>query len=160
VEKTASASAAAWSWIPIYGATALASLSVKRSKRQIGRETGLIALSFAFSGLGLGLVFLANGLYPLLGFVVLHELGRGLFSPLIDTFIQKHVGEHYRATYGSLQSLIGRAGYGMVLLAVTVGTIGRPATTAVISWVFGAAGAGLALSSVFLWIFRPKYSPP
>ncbi len=149
----------AWSWIPIYGAAALAGFYIRRSKKPVGREAGMIAMSFLISGVGLGFVFVTKSVYPLLGLIVLHELGRGFFSPLVDTFTQQHVGEHFRATYGSLQSLIGRAGYAFVLVGTALGVAGKPVGGEIIVTVFGFCGVGLIVAAIGLWFLRPDRKP-
>jgi hypothetical protein len=44
--------------------------------------------------------------------------------------------------------------------AVTLFIWGRPTTGSVITAVLGVAGAGLVISAVLLWFFRPKGAPP
>jgi small-conductance mechanosensitive channel len=139
---------------------ALAGYAVRRSKAKAGRETGMIATALLLSGIGLAFLWSFAGFAPLLGLIVLHEFGRGLFAPLLDAYTQQHIEAHYRATYGSLQSFIGKIGYAIVLGAVTLFIWGRPTTGSVITAVLGVAGAGLVISAVLLWFFRPKGAPP
>jgi MFS family permease len=156
VKERAGSSGVAWFWVPMYGAMALAGYAVRRSKVQAGRETGLIAAAVLATGIGLVFLWRFADFAPLLAFIVLHEFGRGLFAPLLDAYTQQHIEAHYRATYGSLQSFIGKIGYAIVLAAVSLCIWGKPTTGAVITIVLGAAGAGLVISAVLLWFFRPK----
>jgi DHA3 family tetracycline resistance protein-like MFS transporter len=160
VKEKAGSSGVAWAWVPMYGAMALAGYAVRRSKAKAGRETGMIATALLLSGIGLAFLWSFAGFAPLLGLIVLHEFGRGLFAPLLDAYTQQHIEAHYRATYGSLQSFIGKIGYAIVLGAVTLFIWGRPTTGSVITAVLGVAGAGLVISAVLLWFFRPKGAPP
>jgi MFS family permease len=160
IEEKAGSAGVAWTWIPIYGATALAGYAVRRSKARAGRETGLIMLALALTGVGLAFLWKFGGMGAIVGLIVLHEFGRGMFAPLLDAYTQQHLEEHYRATYGSLQSLLSKLGYAAVLGLVTWGTLGKAATGPVITAMLGLAGAGLILAAFLLWVFRPKTAGP
>ena len=153
-------SAVAWSWVPMYAACAVAGFAIRRYKVKAGHELGGISIAVFITGLGLGLLWLRGGFTSMLMLIVLHEFGRGLFMPLLDAYTQQHVEEHYRATYGSLQSFLGKMGYAAVLGITTLGTMGKSTTVPTIATVFGIAGAGLVLASTMLWIFRPKNTTP
>jgi MFS family permease len=160
IQMKANAEAVAWSWAPMYGAAAIAGLAVRRSKAPAGRENGLIALSVALTGIGLAFLWPNTGYWPILGLIVLHEFGRGLFTPLLDAYTQRQIEEHYRATYGSLQSFIGKIGAAGVLFLTSFGTIGRSPTVNALTTVLVVTGIGLVLSATCLWLFRPKAAAP
>lgn len=77
--------------------------------------------------------------------------GRGFFQPLTESFVQHRVHTSYRATFGSLQSFLGRIGFAVVPLVVWLFIADKPNTSATISlvWIIclivlllGATGCG------------------
>lgn len=159
VTKAGGPMAIAWSWVPMYGAMALSGFVIRRSAAKAGREISLIIMSLLLAGIGLVALSAQNGIVTIVMFVVVHEIGRGLFNPLTEAFTQQHVEEHYRATYGSLQSFLGKMGYVGVSAIVAISTLGKPATLPVMIAVLVMAGGALVVLALVLWIFRPKYSP-
>lgn len=147
--------AIAWAWIPIYGTVAAVSFAVRRRKTKFGNESGAISAALFFAGIGLVAFMAGDGLAFVVPAAVIHEIGRGMFVPLIETYTQTHVEEHYRATYGSLQSFLGKLGYVAVLLAVSLGAAGRGTKPTVIIGIVVVSGLGLVISSLVLWILRP-----
>ncbi len=148
--------AVAWAWVPMYGACAVAGYAIRRIKARPGHETGMITLAVLMAGAGLAFIIMTATFPALLALVIIHELGRGLFIPLLDAFTQQHVEEHYRATYGSLQSFLGKMGYVAALSIASVSTSGRPADGRVIGEVFVLSGVGLIAVAALLWMFRPR----
>ncbi|MEK7648524.1 MAG: MFS transporter [Patescibacteria group bacterium] len=75
-----------------------------RIAKWIGCEQRAILVSFVFTGIWLGLA----GLIPLIGIslpaFILHELGRGLFDPIKDKYLNANIPSEKRATLDSLQS--------------------------------------------------------
>jgi MFS family permease len=150
----------AWTWAIMYGAMAVANWAIRRSKAPAGRETAVIMTALVMTGLGLVFLRGAVGFVPLLVFVVLHESGRGLFAPVLDSYTQQHLEEHYRATYSSLQSLLGKVCYVGVLVVATAVTWGKEATIPVMTGMLSISGVGILLSVAILWVFRPKSALP
>mgnify|MGYP001561872957 CR=1 FL=1 len=147
-----------WIWAVMYVGLIGASQYARRSSVPLGRETGLIVLSLFLSGLGLGLIALAPSLLIAVPALVIHEIGRGLFDPLTSAFVQHRVHTSYRATFGSLQSFLGRMGFAVVPLVVWLAIDGKPDTTQTISQVWLICALFLILGSGVLWFTRPKSS--
>lgn len=143
-------------WVPMYLALAVSGAALRfRGIRDGYEAAGLVA---AISLTGFGLVFIGwpSGVVPAMGFVLIHEIGRGLFDPLLDAFTARRVESAYRATFGSLQSLLGKIGYAIVLVGVWFATRGLPTTSATIIRVWEVAGSLLVFAALSLWFFRPR----
>jgi DHA3 family tetracycline resistance protein-like MFS transporter len=146
-------------WVIIYGGTAASAYLTRRfSPQWHGRETVLIIGSFAFIGVGLAAAGLVDGLAAALTWIVIHEIGRGLFAPPISALTQRHVESEFRATFGSLRSLFGRGGETVsgLTLAVVMGQVAP--TVAGINHVWLLYGLGLTAAGVALWLVRPRLS--
>lgn len=146
-------------WFPMHlslaaGAYFVHTFGVKRE-----RETSLISFAMLAAGLGLALMSHASSFALCLGFLVLHELGRGMFFPLLEIYTQHHVASSYRATYNSLQSLLARFGNLTVLGAVWYYTSDLPWDNVVISRVWTVSGLILAGVAILLWLLKPQSSP-
>lgn len=146
----------AWIWIPMFGASAVGGLFIRRYIHR--HEIGMfgIALSIFISGASLLFIGLVPGTFFPLGIVMMHEFARGVFFPLLETFTQHRVESAYRATYGSLQSFITRFGYIAVLFWAWWYMRDLPSSEASIVKVWVIAGSLLAVFAVLLWFFRPK----
>jgi hypothetical protein len=145
-----------WLWIPLYGSCVVSGWFVRRSKIEAGREGSGILLGFALAGLGM----LAIGYMPNLPIavlmVVIHQFGRGMFVPFLEAFVQQRVESGYRATYGSLQALLAKAGYGTILIVVWSASHHLPSQPSTVVAVWTACGSLLILSGGALWFLRPK----
>lgn len=142
-------------WIVIYSAVTAAGFLVRRTRVPQGSESSLVVLALASTGLGLGSLGLSNGLLVPIAFTILHEIGRGAFEPLVDSFTQHRVGSSYRATYGSLHALLGRLGFCLTLIGVWLGTRGLPNTITTIQTVLAICGTLLVGAASALWLTRP-----
>jgi MFS family permease len=143
-------------WIVIYAAVTASGFLVRHVRVPQGSEWHLIAWVLVAAGLGLSGMGLASGLMIPIAFTVLHEIGRGAFEPLVDSFTQHRVESSYRATYGSLHSLLGRIGFGLTLVGVWIGTHALPNTIPTIRVVLLISGTLLAVLALLLWLFRPQ----
>ncbi len=146
-------------WLPIYSANAAAGWIVRKWNVAAGRETAGVILAVTLTGAGLAGAGLAAGVAVPFLWALGHEIGRGLFDPLLDTYTQRRIESPYRATFGSFQSLIGRAGFGIVLIGTWLLTRGRTpdASTVRLTWV--AAGLLLSAAAAVFWLFRPRRRP-
>ncbi|MFH0928102.1 MAG: MFS transporter [bacterium] len=145
-----------WIWVLVYASFALSGFAVRRiGKSRASEILGIIA-AIIIAGAGL----LAAGLCPDVAgavfFTMVHEIGRGLFDPLLDVFTQRRVESGYRATFGSFQSLIGRAGFALVLVGIWLITRDAPSDQNTIAGVWVLSGSLLVLSAAVLWLFRPQ----
>ncbi|HTM67779.1 MAG TPA: MFS transporter [Candidatus Binatia bacterium] len=119
------------------------------------REHGSgVVVAVGLTGAGLAVAGFMPGIaLPFLATLV-HELGRGMFDPLMDAYVQQRVGSGYRATYASFQSLIARAGYGVILGVVVLATRGQPSNGTTIGWTWLAAGGLLTAVAFAGWRWR------
>ncbi len=143
-------------WLPIYAVNAAAGWIVRKWNVSAGRETPAVLLAVAMTGVGLAGAGTAAGIALPFAWALVHEIGRGLFDPLLDTFTQRRIESPYRATFGSFQSLIGRAGFGIVLAGTWFLTRGRTPDAATVRLTWVAAGALLAAAGGVFWLFRPR----
>ena len=148
----------AFIWPVMYLGVIGASLCVRRLTIPVGSESNIIVLSVAFAGAGLLGVAIAPGLLLAMPALLVHEIGRGFFQPLTDSFVQHRVHTSYRATFGSLQSFLGRIGFAVVPLTVWLFIADKPNTPATISLVWIACAAALLLGATALWFTRPRTS--
>jgi len=146
----------AYVWVVAYLGLVSASQIVRKLTIPLGSESRLIVLSVFITGAGLGLTAIAPALWFSIPAVVLHEFGRGLFQPLTDSFVQHRVHSSYRATFGSLQSFLGRMGFAIVPLIVWLTIQGRPDTQETIMFVWSGCAIFLITGSLLLWITRPR----
>ncbi|MFC1703036.1 hypothetical protein ACFLZO_01070, partial [Patescibacteria group bacterium] len=89
---------------------------------------------------------------------MVHEFGRGLFVPFHDVFVQQRIGSSYRATFGSLSSLVGKAGFVLIAGFVWLFLRGQPTDRSVIELVWMVCGTALTSCALLLWLFRSKKS--
>lgn len=91
--------------------------------------------------------------------LIIHELGRGMFAPYADAFVNEQIESGYRATYGSLQSLLGSIGMVLALLGCSLFMVlqgeGDPGPAAIIH-LWQMAGGLAILIVIVLAIFHPK----
>ncbi len=137
-------------WVPMNASLALAAYLVRRKGLSAAQEAPALTFSLLLTGLGLACIGLMPGTVMAVTFVVLHELGRGMFFPLLEIFIQRRVESAYRATYGSLHSLLSRIGYVAVLSVVSTSIEGRPWDADLIATVWTATGTLLTVIAVAL----------
>ena len=142
-------------WTIMYLGLMASSFFVRHLSISQGKEGFYIVLSILFAGVGLEFIPFTIGLLTPLLFVVLHEVGRGMFQPLTDSFVQHRIESSYRATFGSVQSFIGRIGYVIVPLIIWISINGKPDTPLTIGVVWIISGAVLIVASAILWLCRP-----
>lgn len=142
-------------WAVINCGLMIGSRWVEKSDRVRESQTVTIPLALGLTGVGLALLGLVDGLFFPVAFLLIHELGRGMFHPLMDGFIYSRVGSSFKATYGSLQSMVSRFGFAVVLF---VGWILMRGAYVNIGddVIWPLAGTALIFSSAILWFIRPR----
>ena len=146
-------------WAPIYLSFALAGFAVRRASISAGKEARAMVVSLVVAGVGLALAGQMPSLIPTVAVVVIYEIGRAAFGPLLSSYTQHHVDSRHRATYGSLQSLTGEGGMMIVLFGMSLFTRSRPDTPPTISTVWLAAGGLLVVLALILYYLKPKERP-
>ena len=149
-------SSSAYVWLVMYPALLLAGFTIRSRHFLSGREETGILVALLFTGLGLILATVFKSWAFVLPAVVLHELGRGMLEPLTDAFIHGRVESSFRATFGSLQSLIGRIGFALTLFVVWLSLRNAPNTNATITTVWIVCGGLILLGTIVLFVLRPK----
>jgi hypothetical protein len=145
-----------WLCVPIQGSILLAGWLARRKGAFVGRGAEGIVLALFLSGIGLIGVAVLGAFSGMLGALVVHEFGRGLFRPLMSTYTQQRVDSRCRATFGSLQSLLGKTGFALALLLVWFLSHGRDASQETISFIWIVCGGLLVVGSGLLWKLRPQ----
>ena len=149
-------------WVFIFGASALGSIMVRTFNRHLSNGLGVAILSSAPIVTGLGLIVLgkAGSVSGLLVGSVMREAAHGTRSAALPAFVQRRVGEKYRATFGSLQALI--TGTWQTALLVAVGGIlaTRPNGVASICSLWWQLGILMVAGGAILAVFRPKSVRP
>ncbi len=148
--------ALSWVWAIIYIGFALSAVLVRRLTIPQGKEATWIIASVVVSGIGLACAGLFSGLAWPLSAVIVHEFGRGMFNPLVDSFVQHRVESGYRATFGSLQSLLGRIGLVIAPVLIWLAIRHDPNTPSTIGFVWVVCGIVLVVGAFVLSLFRPK----
>lgn len=145
-----------WVWAIMYIGFALSAVLVRRLTVSQGQEAIWIIASVVISGVGLACVGLNSGLVVPLSAVVVHEFGRGMFQPLVDSFVQHRVESGYRATFGSLQSLLGRIGLVITPALIWFTIRHDPNTLETIAFVWFVCGIFLIAGALLLFLIRPR----
>lgn len=142
-------------WLAINTGLMVGAYSVQKLPR-LNKQTGKsLPLALGFAGIGLASLGVFGGAVWSFMFVMLHELGRGMFQPLVDSYIYRRVGSEFKATYGSLHSMISRAGFALALLGnwLAVRKLGEESADTVV-WL--VCGVLLVAFGSILWLVRPK----
>ncbi len=145
-----------WICVPIQGAILSAGWLARRHGAFAGRGAEGIALALFLSGAGLVAVTAVARMPLMLSALVVHEFGRGLFRPLMSTYTQQRVDSRFRATFGSLQSLLGKTGFALALVLMWFLSDGKDASRETIAFIWVVAGILLMCGAFALWKFRPR----
>jgi MFS family permease len=145
-----------WIWAVVQGALVLAGWLVRRYGVPEGRGADSIVLAILLSGVGLVAVVVVSGLPPMLLCLSVHEFGRGLFRPIMSAYTQKRVESRFRATFGSIQSLLGKTGLALALVLVWFLSDGKDASRETIAFIWLVSGSLLILGAAVLWKLRPE----
>lgn len=143
-------------WPIFYGATIVAGWVIRRRGLAAGREPPVLVLSLMLAGLGMALIGSTSGFLMMIVCAAGHEVGRGFFDPVLDIYTQRRSDSSWRATFGSILSLLRTAGIGLVTLFLWSLTKGRPDDAATISVVWLICGLMMAAAAALFWVWRPK----
>lgn len=155
--KDVGSSGLGWIWMVIQSSLILAGWIVRRYGVPNGRGAADgIVLAIFLSGAGLVAVAVFTGLPATLLCLSVHEFGRGLFRPIMNAYTQQRVENRFRATFGSLQSLLGKTGLALAMLLTWFLSHGKDNSRETIVFIWTIAGALLVLGATLLWRFRPK----
>ena len=143
-------------WAIIYTACALSGLWVRRIQIPQGSEANLILVTLALSGIGLLIPNISSTLGISLIGSIIHEVGRGTFAPLVDSFVQHRVESGYRATFGSLQSFLCRIGLALTSLFLWMVLQTHASTPETILFVWSVCGVGIVMGVILLYGIRPR----
>ncbi len=139
-------------WAPLILGVVIGGLAVRRGGFLAGADRRGIVVSHLVSGGGLVVAGLCSGFaVPFLACIV-HEVGRGMYEPLMDAYVQKRVESGYRATYASVQSLIQRAGFAVILGGVILCTRNKPSNVETVSVTWAVSGALMCVCAVVGWL--------
>lgn len=147
-------------WLVMYPSVPIAGFLVRSRRILDGREEPGILAALLASGLGLALLPVVGGFAAALPMVVVHEIGRGMFEPLSDSFIHHRVESSFRATFASLQSLVGRLGFAISPLVVWLAMRGAPSNSASVAMVWIISGWLIVFGALALHWLRPRESSP
>ncbi|HVN85943.1 MAG TPA: MFS transporter [Candidatus Binatia bacterium] len=133
-----------WIWALVNVAAVTGSAAVPRLLGRFARERMLVAVT-AWRSAAIGLAALATAFYPALAGLLLFELGFGVGEPLVQAWMNEHVGSEQRATVLSVRSMAFMLGGGTGLLCL--GLVAREVSIA----------AAWALSSMMLLVSAAGY---
>ncbi len=144
-------------WLTINLGMFLGANAVSRWAKLRQQESGSLILALAATGSGLALLAFADSWYAVMGMVLIHEVGRGMYNPLMDGFIYSRVDSSYKATYGSLNSTISFLGCFAILMThwFAMGKLEHEPSANML-WL--CAGMMLMAFALVLWRFRPNKS--
>jgi len=145
-------------WVVIYGGCVLGGALIRRGAWRDGNEASGVVAAIVLMGVGMAGAGMAAGLAAPLLLALVHEIGRGAFRPLIDTFVQRRIDSAFRATYGSLQSFVSKLGYAFILFCVWIFSRGSEADPRLITTTWCVSGILMVVIAAALWVFRPKRS--
>lgn len=127
-------------WLTVFAPVIIGNWCVGRFNVWPNHQRQAIAVSIAITAIGLTTAAYASDIAMPAILFALYAFGRGLTTPLISTFTQKHVESSYRSTYGSLQSLLSKIGYAVVLALVWLYSRDRPSNEETIRNIWTACG--------------------
>lgn len=145
-------------WLIIIGGNTIGAYLARREVWDEFSESSGVLIALVLTAVGMAGAGILTGLYPPLLLAFVHEIGRGLFRPLLDSFVQNRIESGYRATFGSLQSLISRLSFSLILVCVWLLSTGHESDPGLITMTWLVNGTLMVLCTALLWIFRPNRS--
>ncbi len=146
----------AYMWVIFYSSVIFGGWLVGRIDLKENNEATAVVISLVMAGAGLFIMMFVNCLTLAIAALVIHEVGRGIFSPLNNAFVQRRVDSSIRATFGSLQSLAGKCGHAFVPFVAGLAIVSLPDTQETILATWLVSGFFMIAASLVLWVFRPK----
>ena len=110
-----------------------------------------MAISQLVIGIGITLTVVFQSFPVTIIFFLMHEVGRGMFGPIKDSYLQENIPSRKRATIGSFESMyihIGGA-LGLVVSGWVAKNIGIP-----IAWII--SGSVLIITSIIVFVKNKK----
>lgn len=92
-------------WIPI---AVMTSLGAVWARKQIGSNS--VAKAVALIGAPMVLPVFWPSLWPVMMFFSTHEIGRGAIRPILFTYSNRYIANHYRSTANSIRSAVWTLG--------------------------------------------------
>jgi len=138
------------------GGIAAGSLSIRRFGAFASSDRRGVLVAIGCAGLGLAMIGLLPGLILPLGAVIVMQVGRGMYQPSIEAFVQHRLASGYRATFCSLQSLVARGGCGLIMCVSYFVTRGLPTNDTSIGRLWTLAGCTLLLVAFAAWRVRER----
>ncbi|MFH1295198.1 MAG: MFS transporter [bacterium] len=149
-----------WIWVIMYVSTVISGWYIRNQAKDIDGARNHLAVrtlkSLMLVALSMGLICTVDNGIVWVALIAFHEIGRGMFAPYLDTYVNERVPSSFRATYGSLQSFLGL--FGMIFAEGAVYLVYKLVASdpVTIPWLW--LGASIVLASVvtLLYRFRPR----
>lgn len=143
-------------WVVIHLPIACAGWAIRRPRDTPRNEVSWLMAGMLATAVGMIAMAAVDPILIVVLCIVIHEFGRGVIGPLASSFTQHRVESSYRATYGSLQSLIGRIGFVFVLVAIAISTHGENPSRELMEQLMIWCGVILFMVTIALWVIRPR----
>ncbi|MBU4314975.1 MFS transporter [Patescibacteria group bacterium] len=149
-----------WIWIIMYVSTVISGWYIRNQAKDHDGARNHLAVrtlkSLMLVALAMGLIWTIDNGIVWVVLIAFHEIGRGMFAPYLDTYVNERVPSAFRATYGSLQSFLGL--FGMVIAEGAVYLVYQwvASDASTIPWLWLGASIALASAVALLYQFRPK----
>jgi len=135
-----------WVWALLSVASIVGSALMPRLLGRFGRATVLTAASL-WRGAMLAVAGIASSIYPALIGLMLQEMGFGLSEPLLQAWMNEHIGAERRATVLSVRAMsftLG-GGTGLVCIGLVARDFGAQAAWLTSATVVGATAVGFVM---------------
>jgi MFS family permease len=134
-------------WLAIISGNKMVGVLLKWVKRE---RLGLL-ISQVVIGLGICLASLFSSLFAIFLPFIIHEIGRGMFTPIKSAYLNKNIPSAQRATVISFDSMVLCLGsaIGLLISGVLAKNISIP-----FAWLF--SGIFLVLATVTIYLFSRK----
>lgn len=140
----------------IYAPSVIGACLIQRMMINRAQEGRVILISLAAAGFGLAMLSFTPGLALPLCCIAIHEIGRGAFAPVMQSFVQHRIKSEFRATFGSINSLLSRLGNGGILIATGIYMQGKADSHVDVCEVFLITGGMIMISAIVLKILKPR----
>lgn len=142
-------------WVPMYLSLASGAFIARRYGTAPKHHASALCIALILTGVGLAAIHPLPGVILSILALILHEMGRGFFLPMLEIYTQSRIESAYRATYSSLQSLLARTNNLVVLASVWTYTADLPWNNDLIGRVWGICGGALTILALLLWKKKP-----